>query len=100
MIPSLAAAIFFAVGGVFMKYSEGLTRFWPSVAMFALFGCGAALQALAMRRSEMSAIYILVLGLESVLAFGLGVLMFGDRATPNRILAVVLVSAGILLLRS
>ena len=27
----LAAALFFTVGGVFMKLSEGLTKFWPTV---------------------------------------------------------------------
>jgi small multidrug resistance pump/quaternary ammonium compound-resistance protein SugE len=96
---ALAAAIAFTAGGVFMKYSNGLTRLGPSVAMFVLFAGGAAAQAMAMRRTEMSATYIFVLGLESVLAFGLGVAVFSESATPVRLLAVALVTAGILLLR-
>lgn len=95
----LAAAIAFTLGGVAMKYSAGLTRLWPALTMFALFAAGAAAQAMAMRRAEMSATYIFVLGLESVLAFGLGVVVFSEPAPPMRILAVALVTAGILLLR-
>jgi multidrug transporter EmrE-like cation transporter len=97
---ALAAAIAFTTGGVAMKYSAGLTRMWPTVAMFALFCAGAAAQAMAMRRAEMSATYIFVLGLESVLAFALGVVVFSESATPLRILAVALVTVGILLLRA
>ena len=48
----MAAALFFTVGGVFMKLSEGLTKFWPTVIVFALFVIGAALQTLAMKRER------------------------------------------------
>ncbi len=96
---ALAAAVAFTVGGVFMKYSAGLTHLRPSLALFLLFAAGAAAQAMAMRRAEMSATYILVLGLESVLAFALGVVVFAEPATPVRLFAVALVTAGILLLR-
>jgi multidrug transporter EmrE-like cation transporter len=95
-----AAAIAFTAGGVAMKYSAGLTQLLPAVAMFALFCAGAAAQAMAMRGAEMSATYISVLGLESLLAFALGVVVFSEPATPMRLLAVALVTAGIVLLRS
>lgn len=83
-----------------MKYSEGLTRPVPTVLLFVLFCAGAAAQTLAMRHAEMGATYILVLGLESLLAFALGILVFSESATPFRILAVLLVTAGIVLLNS
>lgn len=89
----------FTLGGVCMKLSSGLTRLWPSAAVFALFCLGAALQGLAMRHAEMGPTYIVVLGLEAVLAFVLGVWLFSEPATPVRILAVILVTAGILLLK-
>ena len=82
-----------------MKYSEGLTRPIPTALLFVLFCAGAAAQTLAMRHSEMGSTYILVLGLESILAFTLGVLFFSESAAPIRILAVLLVTAGIVLLR-
>jgi small multidrug resistance pump/quaternary ammonium compound-resistance protein SugE len=99
LLLSVTAAVTFAFGGVCMKYSEGLTRPAPTVLLFILFCAGAAAQTLAMRHAEMGATYILVLGLESALAFTLGVLVFREPATPVRILAVLLVTAGIVLLR-
>ena len=92
------AALSFTAGGVCMKYSEGLTRLAPSVLLALLFLLGAALQALAMRREEMSVAYIFVLGLESVLAFAFGVLFFGETISVSRVGAVVLITLGIVLL--
>ena len=94
-----AAALAYTLGGVCMKYSEGLTRGLPSIQLFVLFVAGAVLQTLAMKHSEMAVTYIFVLGLESVLAFLLGVLVFRESATAERILAVGLVTAGIVLLQ-
>lgn len=101
-IPSLyllvAAALAYTAGGVFMKYSEGLTRLAPSFAVGILFLFGAACQALAMRKEELSVSYVFVLGLESVLAFGFGVVFFGEAATVTRVAAVGLITLGIVLL--
>jgi multidrug transporter EmrE-like cation transporter len=94
------AALLFTVGGVFMKLSEGLTRFWPTVLVFALFISGAALQTLAMKREELAVTYVLVVGLESILAFLFGVLLFSESCTPRRIAGVFLVAGGIISLRS
>jgi multidrug transporter EmrE-like cation transporter len=99
LLLATGAAVAFALGGVCMKLSDGLTRPVPSILLFALFCAGAAAQTLAMRRQEMSGTYILVLGLESVLAFALGVLFFSEPATPLRVVAVLLVTIGIVLLR-
>ena len=60
----MAAALFFTVGGIFMKLSEGLTKFWPTVIVFALFVIGAALQTLAMKREDLAVTYLWVVGLE------------------------------------
>jgi multidrug transporter EmrE-like cation transporter len=96
----ILAALFFTVGGVFMKLSDGLTRFWPTVIVFALFVIGAALQALAMKREDLAVTYLLVVGLESVLAFLFGVLVFSESCTPVRIAGVLLITGGIVSLRS
>ena len=39
----ILAALFFTVGGIFMKLSDGLTKFWPTTIVFILFVAGAAL---------------------------------------------------------
>ncbi len=81
-----------------MKYSEGLTRLWPSAAVFALFSAGAACQAIAMKRTEMGIAYIFVLGLEAILAFLLSIFLLSERASVSRICAVALIVLGIALL--
>ena len=81
-----------------MKYSQGLTRLGPSVAIFALFCAGAACQAVAMRRAEMGVVYIFVLGLEAILAFFLSVFLLGERVSVGRVCAVAVIVAGIALL--
>ena len=96
----ILAALCFTAGGVCMKYSMGLTRVWPSIWLGILFLAGAGCQAVAMRREEMSVAYIFVLGLESVLVFVFGVLIFGEAVTIVRVAAVALITLGIVLLRA
>jgi len=96
----ILAALFFMVGGIFMKLSEGLTKFWPTMIVFALFVTGAALQTLAMKQEDLVVTYIVVVGLEAVLAFLIGVLVFSESCTPVRIAGVLLITGGIISLRS
>jgi multidrug transporter EmrE-like cation transporter len=94
----IAAAFAYTCGGVCMKYSLGLTRPVPTILLFALFLLGAGLQALAMRSTDMGVAYIFVLGLESLLAFVFSIFLFNEMATVTRMLAVFLITVGIILL--
>jgi multidrug transporter EmrE-like cation transporter len=96
----ILAALFFTVGGIFMKLSEGLTRFWPTMIVFALFVIGAALQALAMKREDLAVTYLVVVGFEAILALLFGVLVFSETCSPARIAGVLLITLGIISLRS
>jgi|SRR6516162_3803200 multidrug transporter EmrE-like cation transporter len=93
-----AASLSYTLAGVCMKYSQGLTKGLPSILLFALSVTAATFQTIAMKDSEMAVSYIFVVGLESVLAFLLGVVVFQESASVQRIVAVCLVTAGILLL--
>lgn len=97
---ALLAALAFTAGGVLMKQAEGLRHAGPVAGFVALFAVGAALQSQAMRGAELGATYVLVLGLEAILAFGLGVVLFQEAVTPMKLAAVVLIIAGIAVLRS
>ncbi len=97
---AILAAVAFTVGGVLMKHADGIRHVLPVAGFIALFGCGAVLQSQAMRGAELGATYILVLGLEAALAFGLGVALFHEAVTATKIVAVLLTVAGITLLRS
>jgi quaternary ammonium compound-resistance protein SugE len=94
----IVAALLFAVGGLFMKASDGLTKFAPSAAVFFFFCVGAACQTVAMKRGEMSITYVVVLGLEALAAFSLGAVILGERASFIKLCALVLIVGGIALL--
>lgn len=95
----VAAAFLFSLGGVAMKTSAGLTRIWPSLAVFALFSGGAACQALGMKRAEMGVVYVSVLGLEAIAAFTLSWLALGEKPTVSKLSALFLIVGGIALLQ-
>lgn len=94
------AALSFSIGGYFMKLSAGLTQFRPTVLVFTFFAIGASLQTVAMRDQQMAVTYIVVLGLEAVTAFSLGVFFLKETSSLAKLAGVGLVLAGILVLRT
>jgi multidrug transporter EmrE-like cation transporter len=96
---SLAAALY-VVGGVFMKLSAGLTRWLPAASLVVAFGAGALIQAWAMKQEALGPSYVVVLGLEALLAVFAGWILFAEQMTPKMISGVVLVVLGIILLRT
>jgi multidrug transporter EmrE-like cation transporter len=99
MLLALLAALSFTAGGVLMKHADGMRHHAPVAGFVVLFAIGAMLQSQAMRGNELGATYILVLGLEAALAFGLGIVLFDETVTLRKIAAVTLIVAGIALLR-
>ena len=95
---ALAAALY-VTGGVFMKHSAGLTRWLPTVALVVVFGAGALMQAWAMKREPLGSSYVVVLGLEALLAVLAGYFLFAEQMTIKMISGVVLVVLGMILLR-
>lgn len=94
------AALSFSIGGYFMKLSAGLTQFRPTVLVFTFFAIGAGLQTVAMRDQQMAVTYIVVLGLEAVTAFSLGVFFLDESSSLAKLAGVGLVLAGIVVLRT
>ena len=93
------AAIMYVTGGALMKYSQGLTLALPTLGLTALFSTGALIQARAMRYEQLGSSYILVLGLEALLAIILGMLLFGEQLSGRAAAGITLVVIGIVLLR-
>lgn len=93
------AALSFSIGGYFMKPSAGLTAFRPTLLMFGFFIVGASLQTIAMRGHQMVVTYVVVLGLEAVSAYSLGVFFLKEGNSLARLAGVALVLAGIVVLR-
>jgi multidrug transporter EmrE-like cation transporter len=98
LLLSLLAAGAYTVGGVFMRKAEGFAYALPTGVMFACFCVGATLQTLAMRHSEVSINYPLVVGLEAMLAVLLGAAWLGERVSPPKLAGLTLILAGVLCL--
>ena len=95
---SLAAASYVA-GGIAMKWADGYRHLPASAAVFVLFCLGAGLQTLAMRYQSLGVGYVLVLGLEAILAVAAGIVFFHETLPWTNALGVALVIAGIFLLK-
>lgn len=95
----ILAALLFSSGGYFMKLSEGMTRLVPTLAFIALFLLGAVMQTVALERTQLSITYVIVLGIEAVTAFLLGIFLLGEHTSPLKIGGTVLILFGIIALR-
>jgi small multidrug resistance pump/quaternary ammonium compound-resistance protein SugE len=82
-----------------MKLSEGMSRPLHTGAFLGLFMLGAVLQALALRRTDLGVVYIAVLGLEAALTLVFSVALFREALSAARVVAVLLIVAGVVLLR-
>lgn len=96
---AILAAAAYTTGGVFMKQSHGLTRLVPAILVFACFLFGSAAQSISMRHSQMSANYVVVLGLEAALALVFGIALLGETLSLRQAAGALLVVAGVGLLR-
>lgn len=93
------ASIAYAVGGLFMKHSDGVTRFLPTLSFLALFASGATIQAIGMKQADMGPSYVFVLGVEAIAAVLLSAFVLHERYSVSRLAAIVLIVVGIAWLR-
>ncbi len=89
------AGLFEVAWAIGLKYSEGFTRLWPSLATLAAMGVSVGLLGLALRGLPLGTAYAVWTGLGSVGTVILGVLLFGEPATLPRLACVGLILAGI-----
>lgn len=94
----LMAAICYGLGGAAMKASGGLHWSRATALVYVMFCAGATIQTISMRRGELGAGYVAVLGLEAVVALGLGLLFFSETMSAQKALAIALVVCGVYLL--
>lgn len=93
------AGILETVWAVGLKYTEGFTRPLPTAGTLAAMAASFWLLAVAMKTLPLGAAYAVWTGIGTVGAVILGVVLFGDPATPARLGCVGLIVAGIVGLR-
>lgn len=92
----LVVAGLFEVGwAIGLKYTEGFTRLWPSVATVTAMVLSVALLGWAMRTLPVGTAYAVWTGIGAIGTVALGIVLFGEPATVARLACVGLILAGI-----
>ena len=90
----LAAGLFEIAWALGLKYSDGLTRFWPTVLTLVAIALSFSLMALALRSLPFGTAYAVWPGIGAAGSIIVGMLMFSESADPVRILCLTLIVAG------
>ncbi len=93
------AGIFEVVWAYAMKLSDGFTRLVPSVVTIAAMVVSFALLSWAMRVLPLGTAYMIWTGIGALGAFVVGVVMLGEPANALRVVAAVLILAGLVLMK-
>ena len=78
-----------------LKYTEGFTRLWPSVFTGTSMVASVVLLGIAMKSLPVGTSYAVWVGVGAIGTAILGIVLFGEPATPGRLLSLGLILAGI-----
>lgn len=95
----LLAGVFEIVWAYSMKLSDGFTRLTPSIVTLIFMMLSFALLTYAMRSLSLGTAYTIWTGIGAVGSFLVGILVLGEPATALRMLAAVLIIAGLVLMK-
>jgi len=97
------AWIFLVIAGLFeigwaigLKYTDGFTRFWPTVGTVVAMAISLALLGQAMKTLPVGTSYAVWVGVGAVGTAVLGIVLLGESANAGRLLSLGLIVAGII----
>jgi quaternary ammonium compound-resistance protein SugE len=97
----LFVAGLFEIGwAIGLKYTDGLTRFWPTVGTVVSMIVSVVLLGLAMKTLPVGTAYAVWTGIGAVGTVALGIALFNEPATVARLVCVGLIVAGIVGLKA
>lgn len=82
-----------------LKYTEGFTRLWPSVATVATMVASFAMLGLALRDLPLGTAYAVWTGIGTAGTVVLGIVLFGEPAEALRLACIGLIIIGVAGLR-
>jgi quaternary ammonium compound-resistance protein SugE len=91
----LAAGVLEIAWAFGLKYSDGLTRFWPSAATLAAIALSFTMMAVALKSLPFGTAYAVWTGIGAVGSIVVGMLVYSESADPFRLLCLTLIVAGI-----
>ena len=92
----LVAGILEVGWAIGLKYTEGLTRLWPSVFTLAAMTGSVILLGIAMKSLPVGTSYAVWVGVGAVGTAILGIILFGESANAGRLVSLGLILAGII----
>jgi quaternary ammonium compound-resistance protein SugE len=92
----LVLAGLFEVGwAIGLKYTDGFTRFWPTVGTLAAMVISLGLLGIAMKSLPVGTSYAVWVGVGAVGTAILGIVLLGEPANAGRLVSLGLIVAGI-----
>lgn len=92
----ILAGLFEIAWAIGLKYSEGLTRFWPSVGTGLAMLISVWLLGIAMKSLPLGTAYSIWVGVGAVGTVLLGIVLLGESASTARLISVTLIIVGII----
>ena len=90
----LAAGLLEIAWAFGLKYSEGLTRFWPTAATGLAIVLSFGLMAVALKSLPFGTAYVVWTGIGAVGSILVGIFIYSEPADPVRLLCLTLIVAG------
>jgi quaternary ammonium compound-resistance protein SugE len=78
-----------------LKYTEGFTRFWPSIGTAFAMVVSIVLLGIAMKSLPVGTAYAVWVGVGAVGTVILGIVLFGEPANTLRLVSLALIIGGI-----
>jgi quaternary ammonium compound-resistance protein SugE len=91
----LLAGVFEVAWAIGLKYTDGFTRLWPSVATVAAMALSMGLLGLAVRVLPVGTAYAVWVGVGAVGTVILGITLLDEPANFARLVSVALIVVGI-----
>lgn len=92
----VVAGVFETGWAIGLKYSQGFTRLWPSVATAMMIVVSMGLLGISARNLPLGTAYAVWTGIGAVGTVVLGIVLFGESAALSRLACLGLIVAGIL----
>jgi quaternary ammonium compound-resistance protein SugE len=89
------AGLFEVAWAIGLKYTDGFTRFWPTLGTVAAMIISVALLGLAMKSLPVGTSYAVWVGVGAVGTAALGIVLLGEPATAGRLVSLAFIVAGI-----
>ncbi len=91
----ILAGIFEIGWAVGLKFTEGFTRFWPTVGTVLAMVISLGLLGIAIKTLPVGTAYAIWVGVGAVGTAILGIVLFGEAANAGRLISLGLILAGI-----